>query len=102
MFFWREPWVHSRLQFDQADAEKCADIVMNAGLYNGFLCAGLLWGFYGFDKSGHFRLFLLACVTIAGIFGMTLSWKTLLLQAAPGALAAVCFWISLRATATRS
>jgi putative membrane protein len=93
MFFWRQPWVHGRIGFNQTEADKCTEIVRNAGLYNGFLAAGLLWGLCGYDPLGHFRMFLLACVIVAGVFGaITLSWKTLLLQAAPGIIAAYVLW----------
>ena len=59
---------------------------MNQGLYNGFLAAGLMWGLYAgaFD----FKVFFLACVIVAGVFGaVTASRKILWVQAVPGAVA---------------
>ena len=44
MFFWKEPVIHQRLGFSLEEAIKVAPIVANAGLYNGFLAAGLIWG----------------------------------------------------------
>ena len=63
-------------------------LAMNQGLYNGFLVAGLVWGLWlgaaGFD----IKLFFLACVIVAGLFGaMTVSVRILAVQALPAALA---------------
>lgn len=47
MFFWKEPWAHERLNqlLTSSDvAIKAAPIVTNAGLYNGFIAVGLVWG----------------------------------------------------------
>ena len=44
MFFWKQPVIHERLGFSLEEAIKVAPIVANAGLYNGFLAAGLIWG----------------------------------------------------------
>ena len=43
----------------------------NQGLYNGFLVAGLVWSFFINDPewSLNVRLFFLACVAVAGIYG---------------------------------
>jgi putative membrane protein len=56
-----------------------------AGLYNGFLGAGLLWGLVaGFQV----QVFFLSCVIIAGVFGaFTAGRKILWVQALPGVLA---------------
>jgi len=44
IFLWEVPLVHSRLGFTADEAHKVAPIVANAGLYNSFLAAGLIWG----------------------------------------------------------
>ncbi len=95
MFLWKEPFIHQRLGFTLEEALKVAPIVANAGLYNGFLAAGLIWGLVS-DKNGDaIKVFFLACVIIAGIFGAaTLTRTPLLIQTAPGAIALFLVWIS--------
>jgi putative membrane protein len=74
MFLWHLPQVHTRLGYDMDGAKKVAPIVANAGLYNGFLAAGLIWGLSSWGSS-QTLLFFLTCVIVAGIFGaMTLKW----------------------------
>ena len=95
IFFWKEPVIHQRLGFTLEEALKAAPIVANAGLYNGFLAAGLIWGLISGKNSDAIKIFFLVCVIIAGIFGAaTLKWTTLVIQAAPGAIALFLVWIS--------
>lgn len=95
IFFWKEPAIHQRLGFALDEAIKVDPIVANAGLYNGFLAAGLIWGLVS-DKTGFpFKVFFLTCVIVAGIFGaITLKWTTLLIQTIPGAIALFSVWIA--------
>jgi putative membrane protein len=99
MFFWLNPAVHHRLGFSADQASKAHPIVMNAGLYNGFIAAGLLWGALGGGGSFPIRVFFLACVVIAGLFGAatlpstTSSIPTTLwLQTLPGLIALALVW----------
>jgi putative membrane protein len=95
MFFWKEPVIHQRLGFTLEEAIKVAPIVANAGLYNGFLAAGLIWGLVSGKTGDAIKVFFLGCVIIAGIFGAaTLTWTPLLIQTAPGAIALFLVWIS--------
>jgi putative membrane protein len=95
IFFWKEPFIHGRLGFTLEEALKVAPIVANAGLYNGFLAAGLIWGLISGKNGDAIKIFFLACVIIAGIFGaVTLTWTPLLIQTAPGAIALFLVWIS--------
>jgi putative membrane protein len=95
IFFWKEPVIHQRLGFTLEEALKVAPIVANAGLYNGFLAAGLIWGLMSGKTDDAIKIFFLACVIIAGIFGaVTLTWTPLLIQTAPGAIALFLVWIS--------
>jgi putative membrane protein len=58
---------------------------MNQGLHNGFLAAGLVWGLIAGKEV---KIFFLACVLVAGVFGtLTASRKILWVQAVPGAVA---------------
>jgi putative membrane protein len=76
MFFWNKPFFHERLGLKDEEARKVAPIVANAGLYNGFLAAGLLWGLLCHGDSAAIKVFFLTCAIVAGIFGaVTLSWK---------------------------
>jgi putative membrane protein len=96
MFPWKRPFVFNLVQLEfQPRPENemaAAPIVHNAGLYNGFIAAGLIWGMFPGPDAFNLCLFFLSCVIIAGLFGAaTLTPKTLLLQTLPGvvALAAV-------------
>ncbi len=95
IFFWKEPVIHQRLGFPLEEALKVAPIVANAGLYNGFLAAGLIWGLISGKTGDAIKVFFLVCVIIAGIFGAaTLTRTPLLIQTAPGAIALLLVWIS--------
>jgi putative membrane protein len=95
IFFWKEPVIHQRLGFTVDEAIKVAPIVANAGLYNGFLAAGLIWGLISGKTGDAIKIFFLMCVIIAGIFGAaTLTRTPLLIQTAPGAIALFLVWIS--------
>ena len=60
---------------------------MNHGLYNGFLAAGLVWGLSLGAAGESVKIFFLACVLVAGVFGgFTASRKILLVQALPAAI----------------
>jgi putative membrane protein len=95
IFFWKEPIIHQRLGYTLEEALKVAPIVANAGLYNGFLAAGLIWGLISGKTGDAIKVFFLVCVIIAGIFGAaTLTRTPLLIQTAPGAIALFLVWIS--------
>jgi putative membrane protein len=95
IFLWKEPVIHQRLGFTLEEAIKVAPIVANAGLYNGFLAAGLIWGLISAKSGNAIKVFFLSCVIIAGIFGAaTLTQTPLLIQTAPGAIALLLLWIS--------
>ncbi|MEM9556784.1 MAG: DUF1304 domain-containing protein [Acidobacteriota bacterium] len=72
-------------------------MLKNQGLYNGFLAAGLVWGLLHPDPAIGFqiKLFFLACVAVAGIYGaMTAKVQILFIQTVPAALAAVLLFLS--------
>jgi putative membrane protein len=95
IFFWKEPIIHQRLGYSLEEALKVAPIVANAGLYNGFLAAGLIWGLISGKTGDAIKVFFLVCVIIAGIFGAaTLTRTPLLIQTAPSAIALLLLWIS--------
>ena len=94
MFFWRVPKVHSRLDYSDVDANRVAAIVQNAGLYNSFLAAGLVWAVVSSGHQDALATFFLVCVATAGVFGAaTLKPGCLVLQTLPALLALAAVWI---------
>jgi putative membrane protein len=68
-------------------------LAANQGLYNGFLVAGLAWGLWLGDPGFAVKVFFLACVLVAGLYGAaTASRKILYIQAVPAALALAALW----------
>jgi putative membrane protein len=95
MFFWNNPYIYGRLEFTSEQAKTVAPIVANAGLYNGFIAAGLIWGLLAREAGLSIKVFFLLCVIVAGIVGaVTLKPTTLVLQTLPAFVALVGVWIS--------
>ncbi|MEH1970346.1 DUF1304 domain-containing protein [Nostoc sp.] len=95
IFLWKNPVVHQRLGFTADIASQVAPIVKNAGLYNGFIAAGLIWGAFTKSDVLSIRVFFLVCVVIAGIFGaLTLKRTTLVLQTLPASIALIFVWLA--------
>jgi putative membrane protein len=95
MFFWKQPLIHERLGFTLPEAIQVAPIVANAGLYNGFIGSGLIWGLASGASGYPIKIFFLVCVIIAGLFGaITLRPTTLLIQTAPALLALIFVWLT--------
>ena len=89
---WNKPLGLKAFGLGQELADKTRVLGANQGLYNGFLVAGLVFGLAA--DSGAFRVFFLACVLVAGLFGAaTASRKILFIQALPAALALIAFWL---------
>lgn len=94
MLFWNEPVVHERLDYTLVEARKVAPIVANAGLYNSFLAAGLIWALVSYTPGSNVTIFFLICVIVAGLFGAaTLKPTTLVLQTIPGTAALAAAWM---------
>jgi putative membrane protein len=97
MFLWTKPL---GLRIFRNSPEKAADsavLAANQGLYNGFLAAGLVWGLVQPNITFAFQIkvFFLACVIAAGIYGAaTVSRRILLVQAASAAIALLLLWLS--------
>jgi putative membrane protein len=95
MFLWRTPRGMRAFGTDQAFADRSASLAANQGLYNGFLAAGLVWGVLAPDPVGfQARVFFLACVVVAGLYGgATVNRRILAVQALPAAVTlAVVLW----------
>src|SRR5712691_7633907 len=89
MFLWRTPRGRRAFGTDQEFADRSAPLAANQGLYNGFLAAGLLWGALAAGPTGfQVRVFFLACVIAAGVYGAaTVNRRILAVQAVPAAIA---------------
>jgi putative membrane protein len=89
MFLWDKP---AGLKAFKLTPERAADtkvLAANQGLYNGFLAAGLLWGLWLGAAGGPVKVFFLACVLVAGVYGAaTVGRKILFIRRClpPGAL----------------
>ena len=60
-------------------AQQSKALAANQGLYNGFLAAGLIWGLIKGDAAGYeIKLFFLACVLVAGLYGAATATKKIL------------------------
>ncbi|WP_442581083.1 DUF1304 domain-containing protein [Mesorhizobium sp. ASY16-5R] len=71
-------------------------LAANQGLYNGFLVAGLVWGLVLGEGGFAIKVFFLACVIVAGVFGAaTVSRRILYVQALPAVLALICLYAGL-------
>jgi putative membrane protein len=91
MFLWRTPRGLKSFGTTQAFADESATLAANQGLYNGFLVAGLVWGLVASDPLGfQVKVFFLACVIVAGVYGAaTVSRRILVVQAVPAAVALI-------------
>ena len=95
MFLWDKPAGLRAFGQTQEFATASRTLAANQGLYNGFLAAGLVWGL-GLGGAGmSVKVFFLACVLIAGLYGAaTVSRKILIVQAAPAALGLVLLFLA--------
>ena len=90
MFLWDTKTGRKAFNLSADFARDTRVLAANQGLYNGFLAAGLRWGLWLGDAGFQVKLFFLACVLIAGVFGAaTASKKILYVQALPALIAMV-------------
>jgi putative membrane protein len=88
MFLWDKPYGRKTFGMTPEKAAATKQLAMNQGLYNGFLAAGLIWGLVLGPAGLAVKVFFLACVILAGVFGaITASRKILWVQAVPAAIA---------------
>ncbi len=88
MFLWNTPRGRKSFGLSPAFAASTKALAANQGLYNGFLAAGLSWGLLLGPAGNHIKVFFLACVALAGVYGaITSSKKILYIQGLPGAIA---------------
>ena len=89
MFLWNTPRGRATFGTTREFAAESSVLAANQGLYNGFLAAGLVWSLIAADPVGFdVKVFFLACVIIAGLYGgATVNKRIVFIQAVPGALA---------------
>src|SRR5512144_669797 len=89
MFLFKSPAGRRIFRTTPEFAAQAAPLAANQGLYNGFLAAGLVWSLLAPEPlAAQLRLFFLACVLVAAVFGAaTVSRRILLIQGLPAALA---------------
>lgn len=95
MFLWDKP--AGLRAFGQTKEAAAASKVLaaNQGLYNGFLAAGLVWGLSLGAQGASVKVFFLACVLVAGVYGaLTASRRILFVQAIPAAIGLVLVLLS--------
>ncbi|MCL4799866.1 MAG: DUF1304 family protein [Burkholderiales bacterium] len=88
MFLWDTPRGRRIFGLTREFARSTRALAANQGLYNGFLAAGLAWGLALGAAGDAVKIFFLACVIVAGVFGaLTANVRILWVQALPGAAA---------------
>lgn len=95
MFLWTKPFGRRTFGLSRELADATKGLAANQGLYNGFLAAGLIWGVIAGDAGFQIKVFFLACVIFAGIFGaITAKGSILYIQALPGLITLILVWLS--------
>lgn len=96
MFLWTKPTGLRVFGNTLAKAKDSAVLAANQGLYNGFLAAGLIWGLVHSSAAFGFQIkvFFLACVIVAGLYGgYSVGKRIVLVQALPAAVAMLLLFI---------
>jgi len=95
MFLWNTPKGHKAFNLTPEFAAATQVLAANQGLYNGFLAAGLFWGLWLGAEGFGVKVFFLACILVAGLYGAaTATRKILFIQAVPAALGLVTLFLS--------
>ncbi|HUN70129.1 MAG TPA: DUF1304 domain-containing protein [Burkholderiales bacterium] len=88
MFLWDRPFGRRVFRTTPEFAAASKGLAANQGLYNGFLVAGLAWGLALGTAGIDVKVFFLACVVVAGLFGgATVNRNILFVQAVPALVA---------------
>jgi putative membrane protein len=90
MYLWDKPLGRKTFRLTPEFATASKALAANQGLYNGFLAAGLFWGLWLGAAGRDIKLFFLACVIVAGVYGAySVNRRILLVQALPALVAMV-------------
>ena len=97
MFLWATPYGQKTFKRSAAEQESTKILAANQGLYNGFLAAGLVWSLVANDAIAMpLRVFFLACVVVAGLYGAATAAKQILFVQALPAAAALGITLAMR------
>ena len=95
MFLWELPAGRRIFGTTPEFAHASRVLAANQGLYNGFLAAGLAWSVALGAAGTPIRVFFLACVVLAGLYGgYTVNRRVVFVQALPAALALAATYLS--------
>lgn len=97
MFLWTKPTGLRVFRQSAEQARASSALAANQGLYNGFLAAGLFWSAFAHppELAAALKVFFLCCVIVAGVGGaVTVSYRILLVQSLPAALALLAVILS--------
>lgn len=90
MFLWDSERGQKAFGMTPEFAKSTKVLAANQGLYNGFLAAGLIWGIWLGEAGDPVKMFFLACVAVAGIYGAaTAGMRILMVQTIPAVIALV-------------
>ena len=99
MFYWDHSVGRQIFNMTPEVSASSAVLAANQGLYNGFLAAGLIWGLVAGRRD--VKVFFLACVIVAGVYGgLTAKMSILFTQGLPALLALLAV-LSARPPRTR-
>jgi putative membrane protein len=100
MLLWDHPVGQRIFSMTPEFSAASAVLAANQGLYNGFLAVGLLWGLFAGRRE--IKIFFLACIVVAGVYGgITAKITIFYIQALP-ALIALLLVAFVPATSRRS
>lgn len=86
MLFWDHPFGRKVFGMSEQESAITAILAKNQGLYNGFLAAGVAWGWWA--QREDVLVFFLVCIVLAGILGaITANRSIIYIQALPAAIA---------------
>lgn len=95
MFLWTTPKGRKTFGLTPEFAEASKVLAANQGLYNGFLAAGLFWGLALGPAGTSVKVFFLACVLVAGLYGAaTANKRILFIQAVPAGIGLLALLLS--------
>jgi len=95
MFLWDTPFGRRTFGLTPEFSAASKTLAANQGLYNGFLAAGLVWGLCLGPAGTAVKLFFLACVVVAGVYGaITVNRKILFVQAVPAVAALLALYFA--------
>jgi len=96
MFLWDKPLGLKTFRQTPEAAAASKVLAANQGLYNAFLAAGLVWGLLLRGAGFDIKVFFLACVVVAGLYGAaTVGRKILFVQALPAVVALALLFASV-------